>query len=447
MEMQSSEPLQTLRSSGFNWRRWRWFLLAAFMAFFAWSSIDTNSKVPLDDWKHDLRADASGYYIYLPGFFHHGMRAAGVTDSLRAAVGLGFTIDREHDRLITKYTCGPAILMLPFFLIAEGITGWGATDGWSRTHHQAIEAGAIIYWSLGLYLLITALWRRRRTAPFVAALALGAIAFGTNTFYYAYRAAGYSHVYSFFAVCVAIHAVYADRGAVMRPAMRWLFLFACAFIVLIRPVDVVAVIALLGMLYLQHRSELRSPGFYLGGLIAGLIVVAPQLIYWKFAHGHWIVYSYGDEGFSNWASPWIAEVLIAPMNGLLPHAPALFLLPFGAVALWREDKRLAALLSVSILLILYSFAAWHAWAFGCGYGMRPFVQYTPFAALMIWFLLARLHERRPPLFWGLAPLLVLVCSVNYRAMLQYGTCYVWDAWDWLPYGRNLWEAFFGRFPS
>lgn len=443
----SSDRAHRLRSSSFNWHRWRWFLFVAFTAFFAWSSIDTNNKVPLDDWKHDLRADASGYYIYLPGIFHHGMRAANVTDSLREVAGLGFTLDRQRDVIITKYTCGPALLMLPFFLVAELIEGPGATDGWSRTHHRTIEAGAIVYWSLGLFLLLNAFMRRRAVAPWVAVLAIGAVAFGTNTFYYAYRAAGYSHVYSFFAVCVAIHAIYADRGTAMRPAMRWLFLFACAIIVLIRPVDLVAVLALVGMLAVERPSEVRGSGFYLRGLLAGLVVAAPQLIYWRFAHGHWIVYSYGDEGFTNWASPFIKEVLLAPGNGLLPHAPALLLLPFGAVALWREDKRLAVLLSITIVLIIYSFAAWHAWAFGCGYGMRPFVQYTPFAALMIWFLLARLQERRPPVLWALAPLIAIACFVNYRAMLQYGTCYVWDAWDWAPYGRNLWEAFFGRFPS
>ena len=430
-----------------HWRRWRWHGFVAFTIFFVWSSIDTNSKVPLDDWRHDLRADAAGYYIYLPGAFHHGMRAANITDSLRLVAGEGFTLDHDHDRIITKYTCGPAVLMLPFYLIAEGITGWGATDGWSRRHHQAIEAGAIIYWCLGLFLLVTALWQRRPTGLTVAVLVIGAIAFGTNTFYYAYRAAGYSHVYSFFTVCAAIHAIYADRGMAMRPSMRWVFLVACALIVLIRPVDIVAVLALVGMLALEHGNEFRTPRLYAQGMIAGLLIAAPQLIYWKFAHGHWVVYSYGEEGFINVTSPYFMEVLFAPQNGLLTNAPALFLLPFGAVALWREDKRLASLLVGAMLVILFSFASWHAWTFGCGYGMRPFVQYTPFAALMLWSFLAQLHERKPSFLYSLATLLVMVCFVNYRAMLQYSVCWLWDPWDWSHYGRNIYEAFFGPYPS
>ncbi|MFZ1691853.1 MAG: hypothetical protein WAT74_01540 [Flavobacteriales bacterium] len=426
--------------------RWGWAAFTAFTGFFIWSSIDFNTKIPLDDWRHDLRGDASGYYIYLPGTFHHGMRAAHVSDSLQVIAGYGFTMDREHDRIITKYTCAPAILMLPFYLIAEAIEGWGVSDGWSRTHHQAIEAGAIIYWSLGLMLLALAFMRRMPAPPLIAVLCIASVAFGTNTFYYAFRAPAFSHVYSFFLVCVAIYAASADAGKPMRKSMRWLFLFACAMIVAVRPTDVVAALALLGLLGIERPVELRRPGFYLSGLMAGLLVVAPQLIYWKFAHGHWVVYSYGDESFSNWASPLIKEVLMAPRNGLLPYAPALFLLPFGFWALWPDSRRVVLLLLAAFAVILYSFAAWHSWDFGCSYGMRPFVQYTPFAGLVIWALLQKLHARMPPAFWSLATVLVLVCFVNYRTMLQYGGCYVWEPWDWLPFGRNLWEAFFGRFP-
>lgn len=445
--MQGPDTPNASRGTRAGIRRWAWLIWAAFTGFFIWSSIDFNDKVPLDDWKHDLRADASGYYIYLPGTFHHGMRAEGVSDSLRQVAGLGFTLDQERDRIVTKYTCGPAILMLPFYLIAELIDGWGTGDGWGRTHHRAIEAGGIVYWSLGLLLLAMALQRWRPVVIVPALLTIAAVAFGTNTFYYAFRSPGYSHVYSFFLVCLALYTIHTGRREPMRPPMRWLFLFACALIVLIRPVDIVVVFALLGLLALEHREEFRSPRFYLQGVLAALVVASPQLIYWRFVHGSWVVYSYGDEGFSNWASPMLCEVLMAPGNGLLPHAPVLFLLPVALAALWRHDRRRTLIVAAALGLVVYSFAAWHAWAFGCGYGMRPFVQYVPLAAIPLWALFAWLKERVPPVFWVMATLATLVCFVNYRAMLQYDVCYLWDPYDWVPYGRNIYEAFFGKMPG
>lgn len=415
-----------------------------FFLFFAWSSIDFNGKVPLDDWRSDLRADAAGYYIYLPGLFHHGMRAATVSDSLVVLGGYGFQADHEHDRIVTKYTCGTALLQLPFFLLAESIEGFGATDGWTRTHHQAIEAAGIFYWTSGLLLIALALRRWRPTANGVALLVLACIAFGTNTFYFAFRSPGYSHVYSFFLVSLALHSIYADRGSPMRRSSLWGFAFAIAMIVLIRPIDVLAVLALVFLMFRERPYLVRSFRFHATQLAVGMMVALPQMIYWRFAHGSWVVYSYGDEGFGNWASPYLAEVLFAPENGLLPHAPAFLLLPFALVVLFKQERANAWLLLVLLSLAVYSCAAWHIWTFGCSYGMRPLVQYTPFLAMGLWSLFDRWCSLVPSVRLVAVSLLALLCFVNYRAMLQYDVCYSSGSWDWGPWARNIFEAFFGK---
>ncbi|MEO8590301.1 MAG: hypothetical protein ABI432_13085 [Flavobacteriales bacterium] len=415
-----------------------------FFLFFAWSSIGFNGKVPLDDWKTDLKADAAGYYIYLPGLFHHGMHAATVSDSLVALGGYGFEVDRERDRIVTKYTYGTALLELPFFLVAEAIEGFGATDGWTRTHHQAIEVSGIFYWTAGLLLIALALRRWWPSTIGIALLVLVGIAFGTNTFYYAFRSAGYSHIYSFFLVAVGLYAIYADRGGPMRRWLRWVFVIANALIVLIRPIDAMAVLALMLLLLIERPALFRSLRLYAEQFVAAALVVLPQLFYWKFVHGSWVVYSYGDEGFSAWASPHWKEVLLAPMNGLNPHAPLFALLVPGLVVMARHDKRTTWVVGGVVLVALYSIASWWQWYFGCSYGMRPMVQYTPFLAMGLWALFSWARARVPMWLHGAVPLLVLLCFVNYRAMLQYGCCYDGEAWDWIPYGRNILEAFFGK---
>jgi hypothetical protein len=418
-----------------------------FFLFFSYSSVHFNNKVPLDDWRTDLKADAGGYYIYLPGLFHHGMRAATVSDSLVELASFGFEADRVRDRIVTKYTYGTAFLQLPFFLVAESIEGFGATDGWTRTHHQAIEAAGIFYWTLGLLLIALALRRWQPTTNGIALLVLVCVAFGTNTFYYAFRSAGYSHVYSFFLVALALYAVHADGVEVMRRPMRWVFVIANALIILVRPIDVIAVLALYGLLFVQRPALLRSKRLYTEQLAAGLLVALPQMIYWRFVHGDWLVYSYGDEGFPNWASPKWAEVLFAPLNGLLPHAPMYVLIVPGLLVMLRLDRRRALVIGLATVLILYSIASWWQWYFGCSYGMRTMVQYSPFLAMALWALFTWMRARMSVALHCAAPLILLLCFVNYRAMLQYGCCYVWGEWDWIPYGRNILEAFFGPITS
>jgi hypothetical protein len=416
-----------------------------FFLSFSASTIQFNDKVPLDDWRHDLRADAAGYYIYLPGFFHHGFKASGIDQDLALELaGNGFQRDTVADRIITKYPIGTALLQLPFFGVAEMIEGPGRTDGWTRTHHRAIEVGGAFYWTLGLLFLALGLRARHGSTIGVAVLVLVCIAFGTNVFYYAFRAPGYSHIYSFFLVALSYYALVADHGRPMRPAMRWTFLFANAFILLVRPIDLIAVVALYGLLFLDRPALLRDPRLLLSQIGVGLMVAFPQLLYWKFVHGRWVVYSYGDEGFTNWDAPYWAEVLMSPMNGLIPHAPVFILLPFGLFLLWQRDLKQALLIGALFVLVIYSFAAWHAWHFGCAYGMRPMVQYTPFLAILLWVLFDGLRRKYPAILHGLVPLLVLVAFVNYRAMLQYDVCYLWGNGQWMPYGRNIMEAFFGK---
>ncbi|MBK8497229.1 MAG: hypothetical protein IPL52_00060 [Flavobacteriales bacterium] len=188
----------------------------------------------------------------------------------------------------------------------------------------------------------------------------------------------------------------------------------------------------------------RSFRFYASQVAAGLIVALPQTIYWRFARGSWVVYSYGDEGFSNWASPYLAEVLLAPENGLLPYAPAFLLLPCALVVLFRQERATAWLLFVLLFAVIYSCAAWHVWTFGCSYGLRPLVQYTPFLAMGLWALIDRWRNHASSVRFVVVSLLVLPCIVNYLAMLHYDVCYSSGSWDWGPWARNIFEAFLGK---
>lgn len=419
-------------------------MILAFVGFFGYSSVEYNGKFQLGDWRQHLRADAAGYYIYLPGLFHHGMRAAEVPDSLVTIAGEGFLLDREHDRIITKYTYGTALLQLPFYLAAECITGWGRTNGWSMTHRAAIEFGAIVYWTAGLALLASALSMLWPASRSVKLLVLIAVAFGTHTFYYAFRSPAYSHVYSFFLVSLALYAIARLAQAGPRPVWGFVFAFACCLLVLIRPQDLIAAIALGLILFMRIPDARHWRMLYISIAIAAVILAIPQLMYWKFVHGHWLVYSYGDEGFSRWASPKLASVLMSPVNGLLPHAPAFFLLLPALVYLFFTEKRLALLLLFVFAVTIYSCAAWHAWHFGCSYGMRPLVQYTPLLAITLWRLFSWLQERQKAVWHGAVPLLVLAFFVNYRVMLQYEGCRPEHEWDWRPYERDMIEAFFGR---
>lgn len=433
--------------------RWRdrptqvWVCIGALLMLWAGlGSLNLHDKIPSDDWKHSLRSDAAGYYVYLPAFFHHGWKAHAYSDDMvRHIAGEGFQLDRQRDRVVTKYPIGTAMLQLPFFLMAEAIEGPGATDGWSRTHHRAIELAGIFYWVAGMILLALTLTVRYRGERGTIALVIAAISFGTNVFYYAYRFPGYSHIYSFFLISASIYIVYTDKKLRSNKTKQIILMILFSLIILIRHIDVLAVIALLTLVWFEHPTVLRSAGYWWQQLLIGFVLSIPQLAYWKHVHGKWVVYAYGDEGFANWADPEWALVLFAPENGILPYSPILVLMPIAMYFMWKNDSKYSVVVSMLFLLVIYSFAAWHVWHFGCSYGKRPFVQFMPFIAMPMMALLVYLHRNKPVLFGSLVTILVLVLFINYRLMLDYEGCFFGkEPWDWDHFGVSIARAFLGR---
>jgi hypothetical protein len=402
------------------------------------SSWAYNDRFGPEDWRRPLRADASGYYIYIPGAFQYCFRASLVDPELPARVGQGFRLDQDRDRIITKYYYGAAVLMAPFHLIAELVVGPGTTDGFSAVHQRWLEAGGMFYGTMGLLLLALACQRLLPAAPWVAPVMVLAVAFGTNVFYYAFRMPGYSHIYSFFWVCLAIWCVAGMlKAAPPDRWRRWIFHLACAMIFWTRPVDAIAIAGLYAWLLLERCPALRKWTFWAGAGLVLALVSFPQMAYWKFVHGTWLYYSYGDEGFKNWAEPDIIRELFAPENGLVSHAPAMLLLPLGLWALWRSRRSWAILVATVFAVAVYACAAWDPWHFGCSYGLRPMVQYMPFLGLAIWSFLERRATRA--FLWRcvVLPVLLALCFVNYRVMLQFSSCDLWVGWDWSWYIQDI----------
>ena len=418
-----------------------------FFLYFSLSSINYHQTDRYAHGKHDLGSDAAGYYIYLPGVFHYHMRGTAISAEVLRVSGQGFSVDVERDKILTKYTCGAAILEFPFFLVGHALAGADETDAWGPSFHKAIEVGGIFYFTLGLVLIYLTLRRWRLASVGLLLLCIACVAFGTNTFFYAFVEPGFSHVYSFFLVALSLYLAVRSREHGLKGSALWAFAISNALIILIRPLDMIAVLAVYALIFIDNRNVLGSVRLWLVQTVTALIVALPQMLYWKYAFDKWIVYSYGDEGFIYWASPKLAEVLASPFNGLLPHAPVFILLPLALVVMYRQKRPTALLFTILFALIIYSCASWHSWHFGCAYGMRPLVQYTPFLAICLLVLFAWAKEHKPHILNGAVSILLLLCFINFRYMMYREPCYPGGYWDWKYYGRELAETFFGSLPT
>jgi hypothetical protein len=428
----------------------RWYPAIFCTIIFAWglsTSWERHARYELSDWRSDLRADAAGYYVYLPAVFNFGFRASGVDTTLLERAGHGFRLNMDADRVQTKYPCGTALLQLPFYVVAESIAGWGTTDGFTSVHQRAVESAAVFYWALALLLLWSALHAWCRPPAWALAVVLLGISFGTNVFFYAVRQPGYSHIYSFFAVSLAIWALITRVLGTGSRSGWWIFHAACALILLIRAIDIIAVAGLYAWVLAERAVLLRDVRFWAGQVGFCALFALPQLTYWKHAFGSWIIDSYPGETFAYWYAPHIVKELFSPNNGLLPYAPFLLLLPPGLIVLHRSKRHLVWIITGVLLLMVYACASWWAWDFGCGYGCRPAVQYMPFVAIGTLPFITSKDRGWVRARSAVLPVLALLVYIQFRSGMEVIPCFAGkDIWDWGWYTANALRPFAGSAP-
>lgn len=258
-----------------------------------------------------------------------------------------------------KYTIGPAILWLPFYLNLYSVSGG---TGFEFRYQLTTAVTSVFYVLTGLILLFRILTNFYSRSS--SALAVLSVAFATNLFFYGAVDTVNSHGLSFFAVCLFLGYTSAGHA---QPFVSGLLL---GLVAIIRPQDTVA-----GLILAVRWRRPRHVAPVLAGFIA---VVSIQAAAWYSLYQSFIPpYFLGGEGFR--INPIaITGVLFSPDNGMLLWNPVLSAAFFGLVRLWRRRStavNAVYLLVFAIQLILIS--SWSTPSQGASYGSRMFVGMLP----------------------------------------------------------------------
>ena len=380
-----------------------------------------------------IAGDAEGYYLYLPAWFLSG--GYGGVQPISAQIPRV----PETGNVFSKYTCGVALMELPFFLATTAIvkaTGRVARpDGYSSHYSYALNFAAAFYTLFGLVLLFTVLSCYFGTFPTLVALAT--ILWGTNLHYYMVVEPGHSHVYSFFLFCLII---YAAHGRDQRRNV-WIGWLALALATFIRPTNAIMVFYLLfawrwaGGSPRQLRKTIvdeRLP--ILGAAILFLVLMTFQVLQWREMSGGPMFYSYTGEGFVYWYRPKLFRVLFDVQNGFFIYAPAMLL---GVVGMWlgRHNKYVhSALTGIILTIATYIFASWWAWWFGGAYGHRCYVEYLALLSFSIAFLTRWIIDRKRNLVLvGYFTLIAFLIYYSIGMARAYEAPWDGPEWTWSAY--------------
>lgn len=276
------------------------------------------------------KSDAEGYYIYLPALFiNHGFS------------DLEPISNHEYDRypgttqVYTRYSYGVAFLQTPFFLLADALTRISdyRRDGFSQIYIYGLVVSGVFYACLGLFFLYHSLLEE--VDPWIAFLTCFVTFGGTNLYYYTIAEMGMSHVYSFCLFACFIYLVprlYRDNR-IIHYVMLALVL---GLIVLIRPTNLILSLYLLGYgiqdrhdVYGRFRFILDNFWRWMLFPVFGFCWLIPQFYYWYYLSGEFLLYTYHNQGFSNWNRPQILNVLFSVQNGLYAYSPVVLLSTVG----------------------------------------------------------------------------------------------------------------------
>ena len=343
------------------------------------------------------------------------------------SLGLKGSLHNFDGKTLDKYPVGVSLFELPFFITAHyycKISHQYKLNGFSLPYQLAGMFSNIFWVVAGLFVLRRFL--KRYFDDNVTTITIICIAFGTNLYLYSSFTTGMSHPYSFFlfsSLLLLTDTVYKNPPSTSASLGLGLVL---GLIFIVRPTNIVAVIVpslfgIKGISSLTERGQYfkRHIKLVLLALLAFFAMAFVQFAYWKSVTGHWLVYSYGDEGF-DFLHPKILKGLFSYRKGWFVYTPMSAVGLAGVFYLWKKDKSFVPALVIYFLVTIYLVFSWREWWYGGSFGCRALIESLaflamPIAAMTEYFIITAGKVKRAVFL----SIIILVISLNIFQTYQY----------------------------
>lgn len=355
-----------------------WFFCFGLLLFL---SFNKHAKSDRFNYHAVLWADKAGYFVFLPAASYYHFDARLFPANIAEKTGNGFALDRSSGKVMSKYPIGNALLHSPFYGLACLIDFWGGNKealGFTKTQHRFLIISHCFFESLALLMLLVMLSKHYTSIR--CFLLLFFMLFSSNVFWYFTRDVGLSHSSSFFVFTGLLFLLQKEQ----KSGVLWLFglVFLSALALVLRPINLFALILLLLTYGIDRFSDLldllREKFWILLALLPlALFPLLLQCLYYQYAYGSWISYSYGNEGFPFLFNPQFLSLFFAFGNGLFPYNTPLLFVALSFPFYWKKHGKKHWPALALFFLTSYIYAAWWSVGLGCGFGHRGFVEFMP----------------------------------------------------------------------
>jgi hypothetical protein len=324
--------------------------------------------------------------------------------------------------MVNMYPCGTALLELPFFMITYQISEikGNDADGYGLPFQRTISVAALFYLLLSLIFLRKVL-KTYQVSPGIITFCQLLMVLATPVTIYANKEAGFSHIYSLFAVTAFIYYIrsffHYEKGRELIAAALFLGL-----IVILRQVNLMIIlfVPFLAGSHTKLAKGIRNLGrnyrILLMALVGFLAVCSIQATLWYLQTGDFLLYSYQGYGF-NFLDPKFFKILFGYRKGLFVYTPVLFLAFLSVIWLsFRKRFYLAFSWLGPFIIITYVLSSWFSWYYGASYGLRAYIDYFPVFFIPLAILL---NESKQALKYSIIALSILTIPLNVIQTYQY----------------------------
>lgn len=364
------------------------YILLVFLTFFLFIKSEDYYHF-IDSSKYERRmieSDGSGYFAYLPQTFIYKTDNFEFISKLKEKYpeikidqGVSAAVDGKRTN---KYFVGTPICIAPFYFAVHQIEvlRGGNTDGYSVHYELSVLLAGIAFWFLGMWSIIQ-LFRKFSLSNITIVFSLLGLTLATNIYYYTVYHPDYSHIYAFGIIAFLLLQFknYADK----KEAKYLIYIgFLLGLLTIIRPTDILVIlllpfffISIIGfkdqLIYIFQNQKLA----FIIGVLLFLGMIGIQFLNIHQQTGQWRFNEYlaGAEGFDNWLSPKIGDLLFSFRKGFFIYTPFFILLIPGFIELYRWNKYLFVGTLTFFLIFIYIMASWWCWWYGGSLGMRPMI--------------------------------------------------------------------------
>lgn len=382
-----------------------------------------------------INNDVISYYSYLPAAFIYHDLTFQFTDSLPDDVKMKiWYLTDEDGKRFQKMSLGTSMMYLPFFMVGHAMASVldsYPANGYSLPYQLMLCLSSMFFAFWGLILLRKILLQYfGRTATTLTLIAIG---LGTNLFYYTTVEAPMTHAYNFFLFILVLYYTIKWHN---KPALKYAALIGLGVGMagVIRPTNIlVGLVPLLYGMYdkksIQDKWDLIKGHLWHVGMLAVVTFLCgvPLFLYWKYAMGTFLHYSYADEGFF-FSNPKLYEGLFGFRKGWLVYTPLMTLSLVGWFFM-KDLPKLKFAIPIFFILNYYVILSWWCWWYGGSFGLRTMIDSYGLLAVPIAALLQRFWESRRAIgAYGAILLIAAFTTLNVFQMWQYRKTIIhWDS--------------------